>query len=163
MSTGGRILGLGEISANGISIGLGRGTAVPSWRPSSDSRPTILVGVSKGGAFTQHVVETMCWLNERPILFGAPHDIRALESNRQSRVLAEQAYSWSKGKALYAAGVQFPGVKWPHLSPWPGQQLLHLFRPLAWPTAARRCMLADQVCPDLRAKGMLLPRQANIP
>jgi malate dehydrogenase (oxaloacetate-decarboxylating)(NADP+) len=77
---------------------------------------------------------------------------------------AEQAYGWSKGKALYAAGVQFPGVTLDGQTFRPGQaNNFYIFPALAWPTAAHRCMLADQVGPDLRAKGMLLPSQANIP
>jgi Malic enzyme, NAD binding domain len=77
--------------------------------------------VSKGGAFTQHVVETMCWLNERPIMSALSNPTDKAECS------AEQAYSWSKGKALYPAGVQFPDVTLNgQTSPWPGQQLLHL-------------------------------------
>src|SRR6185295_2962312 len=67
--------------------------------------PTILVGVStKGGAFTQSVVEAMSRLNERPIIFALSNPTDKAECT------AEQAYTWSKGKALYAAGVQFPDV-----------------------------------------------------
>src|SRR5262249_60540185 len=68
-------------------------------------KPTILIGVStKGGAFNQRVVETMSELNERPIIFALSNPTDKAECT------AEQAYTWSKGKALYAAGVQFPDV-----------------------------------------------------
>jgi malate dehydrogenase (oxaloacetate-decarboxylating)(NADP+) len=64
-------------------------------------KPTVLVGVStKGGAFNQRVVETMSRLNERPLIFALSNPTDKAECT------AEQAYTWSKGKALYAAGVQ---------------------------------------------------------
>ncbi len=86
-------------------------------------KPTILIGVStKGGAFTQRVVETMSRLNERPIIFALSNPTDKAECT------AEQAYAWSKGKALFAAGVQFPDVTVRRQGPppRPGEQLLHL-------------------------------------
>ena len=66
-------------------------------------KPTILVGLStKGGAFTERIVEAMSRLNERPIIFALSNPTDKAECT------AEQAYTWSKGKALFAAGVQFP-------------------------------------------------------
>jgi malate dehydrogenase (oxaloacetate-decarboxylating)(NADP+) len=68
-------------------------------------KPTILIGVStKGGAFNQRVVETMSRVNERPIIFALSNPTDKAECT------AERAYSWSMGKALFAAGVQFPDV-----------------------------------------------------
>lgn len=64
-------------------------------------RPTILIGVSTaGGTFTRQVIEEMCKNTERPIVF--PLSIPRAECT------AEEAYDWSKGRVLYAAGVQFP-------------------------------------------------------
>jgi malic enzyme len=68
-------------------------------------KPTVLIGVSThGGAFNQRVVEAMSRLNERPIIFARSNPTDKAECS------AEQAYTWSKGKALYSAGVQFPDV-----------------------------------------------------
>ena len=68
-------------------------------------KPTILIGVStKSGAFTKEVVEAMSRLNERPIIFALSNPTDKAECT------AEQAYTWSNGKALYAAGVQFADV-----------------------------------------------------
>src|SRR5258708_37916893 len=68
-------------------------------------KATVLIGVStKGGGFNQGVVEAMSKLNERPIIFALSNPTDKAECT------AEQAYTLSKGKALYAAGVQFPEV-----------------------------------------------------
>ena len=134
-------------------------------------KPTILIGVStKGGAFNQRVVETMSRLNERPIIFALSNPTDKAECT------AEQAYTWSKGKALFAAGVQFPDVTVNGKTFHPGQaNNFYIFPAIGLATYVARprritdeCFIAaaeasaDQVGPDLRAKGMLFPSQANI-
>jgi malate dehydrogenase (oxaloacetate-decarboxylating)(NADP+) len=134
-------------------------------------KPTILIGVStKGGAFNQRVVETMSRLNERPIIFALSNPTDKAECS------AQQAYAWSKGKALFAAGVQFPDVTLDGKTFHPGQaNNFYIFPAIGLATYAARprrltdeCFIvaaqasADQVGPDLRAKGMLFPGQANI-
>jgi len=134
-------------------------------------KPTVLIGVStKAGAFTKEIVEAMSGLNKRPVIFALSNPTDKAECT------AEQAYSWSKGKALYAAGVQFPDV---HLNGevfHPGQaNNFYVYPAVAlaiYATRPRRitdaCFVAaaeasaDQVGPDLRAKGMLFPGQRNI-
>jgi malate dehydrogenase (oxaloacetate-decarboxylating)(NADP+) len=134
-------------------------------------KPKILIGVStKGGAFNQQVVETMSRLNDRPIIFALSNPTDKAECT------AEQAYSWSKGKALYAAGVQFPEVTVNGKTFHPGQaNNFYIFPAIGLATYAARpqritdeCFIvaaeasADQVGPILRAKGMLFPSQGNI-
>ena len=134
-------------------------------------KPTILIGVStKGGAFNQRVVETMSRLNERPIIFALSNPTDKAECS------AEQAYAWSKGKALFAAGVQFPDVKLNGTTFHPGQaNNFYIFPAVGLATYVARprrlndaCFIAaaqasaDQVGPDLRAKGMLFPGQNEI-
>ncbi|HKE05515.1 MAG TPA: NAD-dependent malic enzyme [Blastocatellia bacterium] len=134
-------------------------------------KPTILIGVStKGGAFNQRVVETMNRLNERPIIFALSNPTDKAECT------AEQAYTWSKGKALYAAGVQFPDVTVNGKTFHPGQaNNFYIFPAIGLATYVARpklitdeCFIvaaeasADQVGPILREKGMLFPSQANI-
>lgn len=134
-------------------------------------KPTILIGVStKGGAFNQRVVEAMSRLNERPIIFALSNPTTKAECT------AEQAYAWSKGKALFAAGVQFPEVTLNGQTFHPGQANNFYVYPavgLAAYVARPRfitdaCFIAaaqataDQVGPELRAKGRLYPSQANI-
>ncbi len=134
-------------------------------------KPTVLIGVStKGGAFNQRVVETMSRINERPIIFALSNPTDKAECS------AEQAYTWSKGKALFAAGVQFPDVTVNGKTFHPGQMNnFYIFPAIGLATYVARprritdeCFIvaaeatADQIGPELRAKGMLFPGQANI-
>jgi malate dehydrogenase (oxaloacetate-decarboxylating)(NADP+) len=134
-------------------------------------KPTILIGVStKGGAFNQRVVEKMSELNERPIIFALSNPTDKAECT------AEQAYTWSKGKALYAAGVQFPDVTVNGKIFHPGQaNNYYIFPAIGLATYVARprrltdeCFIvaaeasADQVGPILRENGMLFPSQSDI-
>src|ERR1700719_3439456 len=68
-------------------------------------KPTTIIGVSTvGGTFTQKVIETISRINERPVVLALSNPTDHAECT------PEQAYTWSKGKAIYAAGVQFPAV-----------------------------------------------------
>ncbi|HUL41711.1 MAG TPA: NAD-dependent malic enzyme [Burkholderiales bacterium] len=134
-------------------------------------KPTVLIGVStKGGAFSREVVEAMSRLNDRPIIFALSNPTHKAECS------AEQAYTWSKGKALYAAGVQFPDVTFGGKTFYPGQaNNFYIYPAIGLATYVARpkrltddCFIiaaqatADQVDPDLRAKGRLFPTQSNI-
>jgi malate dehydrogenase (oxaloacetate-decarboxylating)(NADP+) len=134
-------------------------------------KPTILIGVSTtGGAFNQRVVETMSKVNERPIIFALSNPTEKAECT------AEQAYSWSKGKALYAAGVQFPDVKLDGQTFHPGQaNNFYIFPAVGLAVYATRSKRitdevfivaaeasAGQVTAEQRSHGMLFPSQANI-
>jgi malate dehydrogenase (oxaloacetate-decarboxylating)(NADP+) len=66
-------------------------------------RPTALIGVSTiPRAFGQPVIEAMCRLNERPMIFALSNP------TSKSECTAEEAYGWSKGKAIFASGSPFP-------------------------------------------------------
>jgi malate dehydrogenase (oxaloacetate-decarboxylating)(NADP+) len=134
-------------------------------------KPTVLVGVStKGGEFDQRVVEAMSRLNERPIIFALSNPTAKAECT------PEQAYTWSTGRALYAAGVQFADVTLGGQTFHPGQaNNFYIFPAIGLATYVARprrltdeCFIvaaeasADQVGPDLRDKGMLFPSQASI-
>ncbi|MEP6645601.1 MAG: NAD-dependent malic enzyme [Saprospiraceae bacterium] len=68
-------------------------------------RPNVLIGATGApGSFTQEIVELMCSINERPVIFAL--------SNPTSRAecTAEQAYTWSDGKVVFASGSPFDRV-----------------------------------------------------
>jgi len=79
-------------------------------------RPTAIVGVSTvGGAFNQKVIENMCTVNERPVIF--PYS----NPTSHSECTAEQAYTWSKGRAIFASGSPFAPVTYQGKTFTPGQ------------------------------------------
>ena len=135
--------------------------------PSKDLVKTI---ETKGGAFNQRMVETMSRLNERPIIFALSNPTDKAECS------AEQAYTWSNGKALYAAGVQFPDLTIGGKIFRPGQaNNFYIFPAIGLATYVARprritdeCFVvaaqasADQVGPELCTKGMMFPGQASI-
>ena len=79
-------------------------------------RPTAIVGVSTvGGAFNQQVIENMSAVNERPIIFPFSNP------TSHSECTAEQAYTWSNGKAIFASGSPFAPVRYKGRTFTPGQ------------------------------------------
>ncbi|KAL1829236.1 hypothetical protein ACET3Z_007648 [Daucus carota] len=68
-------------------------------------RPTVLIGSSGvGRTFTKDVVEAMASFNEKPVIFALSNP------TSQSECTAEEAYKWSKGRAIYASGSPFDAV-----------------------------------------------------
>jgi malate dehydrogenase (oxaloacetate-decarboxylating)(NADP+) len=134
-------------------------------------KPTTIIGVSTvGGTFTQKVIEAMSRINERPVVLALSNPTEHAECT------AEQAYTWSEGKAIYAAGVQFPPVRFNGQTFLPGQaNNFYIFPAVGmaiFATQASRVTdemfieaasaVADQVSSDLLTQGLLYPLQSNI-
>ncbi len=134
-------------------------------------KPTILIGVStQGKAFNKQVVETMAKLNDRPIIFALSNPTNKAECS------AEEAYTWTKGKVLFAAGVQFPNVQVGNKVFYPGQaNNFYIFPAVSLAVYATRPKhitdemfieaaraTAAQVNPAERERGMMFPPQSNI-
>ena len=134
-------------------------------------KPTTIIGVSTiGGAFNQKVIEAMARINERPVILALSNPTEHAECT------PEQAYTWSKGKAIYAAGVQFPPVQYNGQTFLPGQaNNFYIFPAVGmaiFATQAKRVTdemfieagqaVADQVPPDLLKQGLLYPLQSDI-
>ena len=133
--------------------------------------PTALVGVSgQAGLFDQSTVRAMASLNERPILFPLSNPTSKAECS------AEQAYTWSDGRAVVATGSPFAPVEvaGQRLVPrqgnnayiFPGVGLgimasgARLVSPRVFLTAAR--VLAALVNEDDLAQGSLYPPLAEV-
>jgi malate dehydrogenase (oxaloacetate-decarboxylating)(NADP+) len=79
-------------------------------------QPSVLIGVSgQPQAFTRPVIEAMTKLNERPIIFALSNP------TSKSECTAEQAYTWSKGRAIFASGSPFPAFQYEGKTYLPGQ------------------------------------------
>lgn len=133
--------------------------------------PTTIIGVSTvGGAFGQQVVETMTRINERPVILALSNPTEHAECT------AEQAYRWSNGKAIYAAGVQFDPVDIGGKTYRPSQaNNCYIFPAVGMAivaTQAKRVTdgmfieaargVADQIKPEHHEEGLLYPPQSEI-
>lgn len=68
-------------------------------------KPTAIIGVSaQPKAFSKEVIEEMCVLNERPIIYALSNPTSKAECT------AQEAYQWSKGRAIFASGSPFAPV-----------------------------------------------------
>jgi malate dehydrogenase (oxaloacetate-decarboxylating)(NADP+) len=134
-------------------------------------KPTTIIGVSTvGGTFTQKVIEAVSRINERPVILALSNPTEHAECT------PEQAYTWSNGKAIYAAGVQFPPVHFKGQIFLPGQaNNFYIFPAIGMAVFATQVSrvtdemfieaaraVADQVPSDLLKQGLLYPLQSNI-
>jgi malate dehydrogenase (oxaloacetate-decarboxylating)(NADP+) len=134
-------------------------------------RPTGIIGVSTvPKLFNQHVIEAMSEINERPIIF--PYS----NPTSRSECTAEEAYTWSDGRAIFASGSPFPpltvGSK--HFVPGQGNNV-YIFPAMGmavYATEAKRVTdemfiaaakaVAEQVGQDSLDVGLIYPPQSKI-
>jgi malate dehydrogenase (oxaloacetate-decarboxylating)(NADP+) len=129
-------------------------------------RPTGIIGLSTvGGAFDRRVIEAMSRVNERPMIF--PYS----NPTSRSECTAEQAYTWSEGRAIFASGSPFPAVRYGEQTFVPGQgNNVYVFPAMGmavFATGARRITdemfiaaargVAEQVTPTEIAVGLIYP------
>lgn len=134
-------------------------------------KPTAIIGVSTvGGAFNRQVIENMSLVNERPIIF--PYS----NPTSHSECTAEQAYTWSKGKAVFASGSPFAPVTIDGRTYTPGQgNNVFIFPAMGlaiYATESKRVSdemfiaaaeaVAEQVTPDDFEKGLIYPQVKDI-
>jgi malate dehydrogenase (oxaloacetate-decarboxylating)(NADP+) len=134
-------------------------------------KPTAIIGVAgQYGGFPQAVLEAMARLNERPIVFALSNPTSKAECT------AEQAYTWTQGRAIFASGSPFAPVTLGGKTFVPGQgNNAYIFPGVGLGVvacgarlvtdemffAAARA-LADQVSEADREKGYIYPPLAEI-
>jgi malate dehydrogenase (oxaloacetate-decarboxylating)(NADP+) len=134
-------------------------------------RPTGIIGVSTvPKLFNQQVIESMAEINERPIIF--PYS----NPTSRSECTAEEAYRWSKGRAVFASGSPFPPVEIGGRTLVPGQgNNVYIFPAMGMAvlaTEARRVTeemfivaakaVAEQVTEENLSIGLIYPPQSRI-
>ncbi len=79
-------------------------------------RPTVLIGATGArGIFTRDVIEAMSRTHERPVVFALSNP------TSRSEATAEEVYSWSEGRAVFASGSPFDPVTVAGRTFFPGQ------------------------------------------
>jgi malate dehydrogenase (oxaloacetate-decarboxylating)(NADP+) len=134
-------------------------------------RPTGIIGVSTvPKLFNQAVVEAMSRINKRPIIF--PYS----NPTSRSECTADEAYKWSRGRAIFASGSPFQPVQFEGKTFVPGQgNNVYIFPALGlaiFATAARRvtdemflcaaASVAEQVTQANLELGLIYPPQSNM-
>lgn len=134
-------------------------------------KPTGIIGVSTvPKLFTQEVIEAISAINERPIIF--PYS----NPTSRSECTADEAYRWSKGKAIFASGSPFPPVEIEGRTFVPGQgNNVYIFPAMGmavFATQASRVTdamfiiaakaVAEQVSDESLDKGLIYPPQSKI-
>ncbi len=133
--------------------------------------PTAIIGVSTmPKAFTRDVIEAMARLNHRPIIFAYSNP------TSRSECTPEEAYAWSRGRAVFASGSPFPPVNYGGRTFVPGQgNNVYIFPAIGlavYTTRARRVTdemfvaaaraVADRVTQADLDAGLIYPPQSEI-
>jgi malate dehydrogenase (oxaloacetate-decarboxylating)(NADP+) len=145
--------------------------SIPFKEAISTLEPDVLIGATgSGGTFDQEVIEAMSKVNERPVIFALSNPTSKAECT------AEQAYSWSDGKAIFVSGSPFNPVEYKGKTLVPGQgNNAYIFPGLGMGLLVSKAKgvndqlllaaaetLADQVTEEDLAQGKLYPSLKNI-
>lgn len=134
-------------------------------------KPTAIIGVSTTpGLFTEEVIREMAKINKHPLIFPLSNP------TSQEECTAKQAYTYSEGSALFAAGILFDPVNYNKKIYYPAQaNNLWIFPAVGmavFATKAQRVTdemflvaaqtLASQLTEDEIKAGMLFPPESKI-
>lgn len=134
-------------------------------------RPTCIIGVSTvPKLFNQGVLEAMTRINERPVIF--PYS----NPTSRSECTAEEAYTWSGGRGIFASGSPFQPVRFGGRTFIPGQgNNVYIFPAIGLAVLATGATLipqklfiraaravAEQVSDSQLDSGLIYPHQSQI-
>nr|BAZ95848.1 NADP-dependent malic enzyme gene [Flaveria brownii] len=134
-------------------------------------KPSVLIGTSGvGQTFTQDVVEAMAAFNERPLIMALSNP------TSQAECTAEQAYTWTQGRAIFSSGSPFDPYEYNGSLFIPGQaNNAYIFPGLGFGLVISGAIrvhdemllaaseaLANQVTQEHYDKGMIYPPLTNI-
>ena len=134
-------------------------------------KPTALIGVSaQPQTFTKEIIETISSYTKNPVVFALSNPTSKAECT------AEQAYTWTKGKAIFASGSPFNPVTVNGETFHPGQgNNAYIFPGIGLGVLAAgskrvtdddmyiaACSLADQVGEEHLSKGATYPSLNDI-
>ncbi|XVE53762.1 hypothetical protein DITRI_Ditri03aG0028500 [Diplodiscus trichospermus] len=134
-------------------------------------KPTVLIGTSGvGKQFTKEVVEAMASFNEKPLIMALSNP------TSQAECTAEEAYTWSEGRAIFASGSPFEPVEYNGKVFVPGQaNNAYIFPGFGLGVIISGAIrvhddmllaaseaLASQVTEEHYAKGLIYPPFSNI-
>jgi len=136
-----------------------------------DLKPTCIIGVSTvPKLFNRAVIEAMSQVNRRPIIF--PYS----NPTSRSECTAEEAYTWSEGRAIFASGSPFPPVRLGEQTFVPGQgNNVYIFPAMGLAILATKTprvpqklfiraarAVAEQVESSQLESGLIYPHQSRI-
>ncbi|KAL3642950.1 hypothetical protein CASFOL_013765 [Castilleja foliolosa] len=134
-------------------------------------KPTALIGTSGvGKTFTKEVVEAVASFNKRPLIMALSNP------TSQAECTAEEAYTWTKGRAIFSSGSPFDPVEYDGKLFMPGQaNNAYIFPGLGFGLVISGAIrvhddmllaaseaLAGQVTQEHYDKGMIYPPLTNI-
>lgn len=134
-------------------------------------KPSVLIGTSGvGQTFTKDVIEAMAANNERPLIMALSNP------TSQAECTAEQAYTWTEGRAIFSSGSPFDPYEYNGKLYIPGQaNNAYIFPGLGFGLVISGAIrvhdemllaaseaLANQVTQEHYYKGMIYPPLTNI-
>ncbi|PKA63398.1 NADP-dependent malic enzyme [Apostasia shenzhenica] len=122
-------------------------------------KPTVLIGSSGvGRTFTKEVVEAMASFNEKPIILALSNP------TSQSECTAEEAYTWSEGRAIFASGSPFDPFEYEGNTFVPGQVTQENFdKGLIYPPFTNIRQISAQIAAKVAAKVYELGLATRLP